>query len=159
MQNKAFSNSSVRTAAAITLCVLTLACAEEKVAPGAGTSVGNAPTAGASEAGSACDEWRQIVELLTPDRDQEPAQVQRTWEAILPALDAVQAESSAELAADVNRFTGALRRYAAHLEKIDYDLDTLFETRRGKKLAAATSHALTPVIVEHLQEECQIPIG
>lgn len=54
---------------------------------------------------------------------------------MLPLLNAVQEEPSAELAADVDSFTGALRRYAAHLEKIDYDLGALFETRRGKKLA------------------------
>ncbi len=156
MQNNTLFGYFIRALATFMLCALTVACAEEEVATAPQTSADSAPTAEAPQAESACDDWRQIVQLLTSDPDQEPEDVQRTWEAMLPLLDAVEEEPSAELAGDVDRFTGALRRYAAHLETIDYDLDTLFETRRGKKLAAATSHALTPTIVEHLQEDCEI---
>ena len=157
MQNSTLFSHFIRVVAASMLCVLTVACAEERVAPARETSASSAPTAEAPQAERTCDDWRQIVQLLTPDLDEEPADVRRTWEAMLPLLHAVEEEeSSAELAADVERFTGALRRYAAHLETIDYDLDTLFETRRGKKLAVETSHALTPVIVEHLQKDCEI---
>jgi hypothetical protein len=59
----------------------------------------------------------------------------------------------------VATFDTAIHGFAIALAEVGYQLDAIFKTPKGAKLAADTSHALTPAIVDELAGPCGLDLG
>jgi hypothetical protein len=81
------------------------------------------------------------------------------YDALSPLLEAAKGSAPPALAADLATFATAIHGFATALANVDYRLDAIFKTPEGVKLAADTSHALTPAIVDELAGPCGLDLG
>jgi hypothetical protein len=103
---------------------------------------------------------KQVTGLLEPKTESPTRQDTRArYESLATLLDQAQKSAPAALTDDLATFATAIHGFATALAKVDYQLDAVFKTPTGVKLAADTSHALTPAIVNELTGPCGIDLG
>jgi len=103
---------------------------------------------------------KQVTDLLEPNtgsttRDGTKAR----YDKLSTLLHQATQSAPAALAGDVATFAAAIHGFATALAKVDYQLDAMFTTPQGVKLATDTSHALTPAIVDELTGPCGLDLG
>jgi hypothetical protein len=103
---------------------------------------------------------KQVTTLLEPKTDSPtPAETKARYASLSALLDRATTSAPPMLSSDVAAFATAIRGFATALSKVGYQLDALFKTPKGVKLAADTSHALTPAIVDELTGRCGLDLG
>jgi hypothetical protein len=83
-----------------------------------------------------------------------PSARQTQYVQLAALLDQAQGAVPQRLHDDLARFTLAIDAFAAALAKVDYNLDAIYSTPNGVRLAADTSHALSPRLVEQITGPC-----
>jgi hypothetical protein len=103
---------------------------------------------------------KQVTDLLEPHAGlTTPKATKARYISLSTLLDQAKESAPPALTDDVATFATAIHGFATALAKVGYDLDAIFKTRNGAKLAADTSHALTPAIVDELTGPCGLNLG
>ncbi len=77
---------------------------------------------------------------------------------VVTLLDQAEEHAPAAISDDVAAFAAAIAHYVVALADADYDLDVIFSTPEGTRLAEDTSHALTPDVINHMTGPCGITL-
>jgi hypothetical protein len=119
---------------------------------GAGATATNGPTF--------CGTMHQVTDLLEPKtRSTTPEGTKARYDSLSTLLAQAKESAPPALADDVATFATAIHGFATALAKVGYQLDAIFKTPEGVTLAADTSHALTPAIVDELTGPCGLDLG
>ena len=107
-----------------------------------------------------CSAMERVAALLAPDTGSStpPQELRADFEEVVTQLDEAEQHAPAAISDDVAAFATAIDDYVVALAAADYDLDTIFSTPEGTRLAEDTSHALTPDVVNHLTGPCAITL-
>lgn len=107
-----------------------------------------------------CRTMKQVTNLLEPNTGSTtPAGTKARYESLSTMLAQATDSAPPALTKDVAAFATAIHAFAGALAKVGYRLDAIFTTPGGAKLAADTSHALTPAIVDELVGPCALNLG
>jgi hypothetical protein len=102
-----------------------------------------------------CSTMKQVMARLEPETTPRTPSARQTQYAQLAALlDRAQAAAPQRLHDDLARFALAIDAFAAALAKVGYNLDTIYSTPKGVRLAADTSHALSPRLAAQITGPC-----
>jgi len=103
---------------------------------------------------------KEVVGLLEPATESPTPEANKARYASLSVLlEQARISAPPALTADIATFANAIHGFDAALANVGYRLDAVFSTADGAKLAAETSHALTPAIVNELTGPCGIDLG
>lgn len=80
------------------------------------------------------------------------------FDEVVTLLDQAEEHAPAAISDDVAAFAAAIDHYVVALADADYDLDVIFSTPEGTRLAEDTSHALTPDVINHMTGPCGITL-
>ena len=106
-----------------------------------------------------CVAMEQVAARMEPStRPTAPGEVEASFGEVVTLLDQAERTAPSELAGDVARFAIAIDDYVAALAAVDFDLDAIFSTPEGAQLAQDTSHALTPDMINHMTDRCDITL-
>ncbi|MEJ7845506.1 MAG: hypothetical protein WKF93_07665 [Acidimicrobiales bacterium] len=106
-----------------------------------------------------CSAMEQVATRMAPSSEPTPpAEVEASFGEVVTLLDQAERTAPSELRGDVARYATAIDDYVAALAAVDFDLDAIFSTPEGTQLALATSHALTPDMVNHMSGPCGITL-
>lgn len=136
----------------VAVCTTMTACggsdtATENREPGAGVA--------REETNSAfCEGMGHLIELLAPQEVSSPAETEAALTESAGWFAQADRNAPAEIAAEFAAYRAANDEYAHYVSTVGYNLDTVFSTRAGTDLAIATSHTLTPAIVEYTETQC-----
>ena len=75
---------------------------------------------------------------------------------VVTLLDEAEEHAPAAISDDIAAFAVAIDHYVVALADADYNLDVIFSTPEGTRLAEDTSHALTPDVINHMTGPCGI---
>jgi hypothetical protein len=107
-----------------------------------------------------CRTMKQVTTLLEPKTESPtPAETKARYDSLSTLLDDATTSAPPALVRDVAAFATAIHGFATALSTVGYQLDAIFKTPNGVKLAADTSHALTPAIVDRLTGACGLDLG
>lgn len=107
-----------------------------------------------------CRTMKQVTDLLEPNNGSTtPAGTKARYASLFTLLGQATDSAPPALTKDVATFATAIHAFASALAKVGYRLDALFATPGGAKLAADTSHALTPAVVDELVGPCALNLG
>jgi hypothetical protein len=107
-----------------------------------------------------CHTMKQVTDLLEPNTgSMTPAGTKVRYERLSTLLHQAHRSSPPALAPDVATFAIAIHRFTTALAKVGYQLDAIYKSPGGEKLAADTSHALSATIVNELTGPCGIDLG
>jgi hypothetical protein len=144
-------------AAVLTLGFLAAACGGTS---GCGGSGGTSGSATSTNHQTFCRTMKQVTSLLDPNTGSTtPEGTKARYESLSRLLDQAKDSGPPSLADDVATFDTAIHGFATALARVGYQLDAIFKTPEGTKLAADTSHALTPAIVDELTGPCGLDLG
>lgn len=87
-----------------------------------------------------------------------PSALRADFEEVVALLDRAQQHAPVALWDDITTFAAAIDGYVVALDDADYDLDTIFSTPEGTRLAEDTSHALTSDVMNHMTDPCGITL-
>ena len=123
-------------------------------------AVGCTGRATATSDPSFCPTMKQVTDLLDPqDGSTTPEATKARYDSLSTLLNAATRSAPPALTADVASFATAIHGFATALADVGYQLDAIFQTPAGVTLAADTSHALTPAIVDELTGRCSLDLG
>ena len=104
--------------------------------------------------GEFCDAMAHLIVLLAPAENSSPDATEATFAEAAGWFEQANSAAPAAIAADFATYKTAYDEYVHYLSTVDFNLDAVFSTSEGKRLAIDTSHTLTPAIVEHVVREC-----
>ena len=144
-------------AAAVALCATVTVCGDNtNAAPDTNPPKGTAVDA---TDGGFCEAMTHLIVLLSPTDDSSPTQTEATFTEAAGWFEQANTNAPAAIAGDVAAYKTAYDEYAAYLSTVDFNLDTVFSTPAGTRLAIDTSHSLTPAIVQYAIDECGLSFG
>ena len=93
------------------------------------------------------------TESITP-----PNALRSDFNEIVTLLDQAEEHAPAAIRDDITALATAIDHYVVALADADYNLDVIFSTPEGTRLAENTSHALTPDVINHMTGPCGITL-
>lgn len=142
--------------AGLTAALVTLAGA------GCGDTGTNRPNSAsvATDADDAfCSAMEGVAIRIARDTDTPtPHALRIDFDEVVTLLDQAEEHAPAAISDDIATFALAIDQYVVALADADYDLDVIFSTPEGTRLAEDTSHALTPDVVNHMTGPCGITL-
>lgn len=129
---------------------------------GPNTVAATSPTTGTaanSTDGGFCEAMAHLIGLLAPTDDSSPDETKATFAEAAGWFEQANSAAPAAIAGDFAAYKTAYDEYVHYLSTVDFNLDAVFSTPVGKRLAIDTSHTLTPPIVDHVVGECGLSFG
>lgn len=107
-----------------------------------------------------CSAMEGVAARMTPDTGSPtpPSALRVDFDEVVTLLDQAEQNAPAAISDDITAFAAAIDTYVIALDGADYDLDVIFSTPEGTRLAEDTSHALTPAVIDHMTGPCGITI-
>jgi hypothetical protein len=107
-----------------------------------------------------CEGMGHLIKLLAPKKVRiSPAETEAASTETAGWFAHADRNAPAEIAAEFGSYRAAYDEYAHYLSTVGYNLDTVFSTRAGSDLAIATSHTITPAIVQYTETQCGLSFG
>ena len=146
------SRSARLTAALVTLALV--GCGDT------GTNSPNNANTATDTDDAFCSAMEGVAARMARDTDTptQPQALRVDFDEIVTLLDQAQEHAPAALSDDIAIFAAAIDHYVVALADADYDLDVIFSTPEGTRLAEDTSHALTPDVINHMTGPCGITL-
>jgi hypothetical protein len=102
-----------------------------------------------------CTTMKQVMARLEPETTPRKPRARRTqYEELAALLKRAQATAPRGLNDDVARFARATDAFNNALAKVGYNLDAIYSTPAGVRLAADTSHALSKSLTNQITGPC-----
>ena len=92
------------------------------------------------------------------DTPTSPQALRVEFGEVVTLLHKAEEHAPAAISDDVTAFAAAIDRYVVALADADYNLDVIFSTPEGTRLAEDISHALTPDVINHMTGPCAITL-
>jgi hypothetical protein len=144
---------------ALSVGLLVSGCSSD-AATATGDSASAIPSPTPTSNNAFCPAMKQVTDLLEPNAGSTtPDQTKARYDNVSTLLAQAQQSAPPAFAEDVATFAAAIDRFSAALATVGYRLDAIFTTPGGEKLAADTSHALSPAIVEEMTGPCALDLG
>ena len=109
--------------------------------------------------GEFCDAMSHLIVLLAPAGNTSPDATKAAFAEAAGWFEKANRAAPATIAADFAAYKTAYDEYVHYLSTVGFNLDAVFSTPEGRKLAIDTSHTLTPAIVDHVVSECHLSFG
>ena len=107
-----------------------------------------------------CSAMEGVAARMARDTDTptQPQALRVDFDEVVTLLDQAEEHAPEALSDDIATFAAAIDHYVVALADADYDLDVIFSTPEGTRLAEDTSHALTPDVINHMTGPCGITL-
>lgn len=142
----------------VALCTTMTACGGSDTAtqnPEPGAGVAREKTNAAF-----CEGMGHLIKLLAPQEGRiSPAETEAASGEATGWFAQADRNAPAEIATEFAAYRAAYDKWFHYLSTVDYNLDTVFSTRAGTDLAIATSHTITPAIVQYTEKQCGLSFG
>lgn len=107
-----------------------------------------------------CSAMEGVAVRMARDTDTPtpPDALRAEFDEVVTLLDQAEEHAPAAISGDIAALATAIDHYVVALADADYDLDVIFSTPEGTRLAEDTSHALTPDVINHMTGPCGITL-
>ena len=93
------------------------------------------------------------------DTPTPPQALRVEFDEVVTLLDKAEEHAPTAISDDIAALAAAIDHYVVALADADYNLDVIFSTPEGTRLAEDTSHALTPDVINHMTGPCGVTFG
>jgi hypothetical protein len=159
-------SSSRHTVAAAVVILAVAACGGSDTGTnltGAGAGVDTttqpARSAEGTTGGEFCEAMAHLIELLAPSEPTSPHETQATFTEAATWFAQADGAAPDVLTADFSKYAAAYDEYVQYLSTVGFNLDAVFATPEGRRLAIDTSHTMTPTIVRYVTGTCGLSFG
>ena len=107
-----------------------------------------------------CSALEGVAARMAPGTDTPtpPDALRVEFGELVTLLDEAEEHAPAAISNDITAFAVAIDHYVVALADADYNLDVIYSTPEGTRLAEDTSHALTPDVINHMIGPCGITL-
>ena len=107
-----------------------------------------------------CSAMEDVAVRMARDTDTPtpPEALRIDFDEVVTLLDQAEEHAPAAISDDIAAFAAAIDQYVVALAAADYELDVIYSTPEGTRLAEDASHALTPDVITHMTGPCGITL-
>ena len=127
---------------------------------GCGDTATNRPNIATDAEDAFCSAMEGVAARMALDTETPtpPHALRIDFDEVVTLLDQAEEHAPAAISVDITAFAAAIDHYVVALAAADYNLDVIFSTPEGTRLAEDTSHALTPDVINHMKGPCGITL-